>query len=285
GNSNEIAYAVALNTNDDAYVVGSSSSTNFYVTTTTSNSPVKLSRFATNVFVTVIATNGPVTLNTTNGPVTLTNSPAIKYSTVFGGSGIDVGLGVAIDQAGNSFVIGSATSTNFPTTNTLGGLRAVNAGGSDVFESALNSNLTSFLYSAYLGGTTNDYGYSIAVDPADNAYIVGGTSSTNFPTESSFGAPTYNSAYQIKYGGGTNDAFVAKILMQRYPTLGETLSGTNVVLSWPAFQPEFYLESNTNLAESSNWTAVGQSPAIINGAHTVTLPATNDARFFRLQEQ
>ena len=285
GNSNEIAYGVALNTNDDAYVVGFSGSTNFYVTTTTNNLPAKASLFATNVFVTVIATNGLVTLNTTNGPITLTNSPAIKYSTVFGGNGIDVGYGIAIDAAGNSFVVGSTTSTNYPTTNTSSTLPAFNAGGSDVFITALNTNFTASLYSTYFGGTKNDYGYAIATDPADNAYFVGGTSSTNFPRGSTFGASTNISAYQVTYGGGTNDAFVAKILMQGSPTLSAASSGTGILVSWPAFQPEFFLESNTNLTETTNWTAVAQAPIITNGTHTVVFPTTNDVMFLRLKEE
>ncbi len=215
GSGNEIAYGVVLNTNDDAYVVGMSASTNFYVTTTTNNLPSKVSPFATNVFVTVIATNGLVTLNTTNGPVIVTNSPAIKYSTVFGGDGVDIGYSIAMDASGNTFVIGSTTSaTDFPTTNVFNS----NAGGSDAFITALNTNLTTFLYSFYFGGSQNDYGYSIAVDSGDNVYIVGGTSSTDFRTYS---------AFQSQYGGGASDAFITKISIFP-PTLTAKLSDTNV---------------------------------------------------------
>jgi hypothetical protein len=53
-------------------------------------------------------------------------------------------------------------------------------------------------------------------------------------------------------------------------------------LAWPGFEPEFVLESSTNLA-STNWLPVPQTPMQIKGSTSVTLPATNDALFFRLQ--
>src|SRR6266850_3198159 len=64
-------------------------------------------------------------------------------------------------------------------------------------------------YSTYLGGGNFDEGLGIAVDSAGNAYVAGGTDSTNFPT-----TPT---AFQTTFGGGTCfggpcfDAFVTKL--------------------------------------------------------------------------
>jgi len=81
-----------------------------------------------------------------------------------------------------------------------------------------------------------------------------------------------------------SDAFLAKILLQSQPMLAIAVSGgTNVALTWPAFEPEFILESNTNLI-STNWLAVPQTPVPTNGSMTVTLPATNDDLFFRLDK-
>ena len=57
------------------------------------------------------------------------------------------------------------------------------------------------LYSTYLGGNNSEQGLSVAVDKDFNAYIVGSTTSTNFPG---------NSPVQSAIGGGT-DAFVVKI--------------------------------------------------------------------------
>jgi hypothetical protein len=57
-------------------------------------------------------------------------------------------------------------------------------------------------YSTYLGGSRDDSGFGIAVDPSGNAYLTGTTASTNFPTLN---------AFQPTAGGGGGDAFVAKL--------------------------------------------------------------------------
>src|SRR3989454_6016770 len=61
-------------------------------------------------------------------------------------------------------------------------------------------------YSTYLGGSTIDQGFGIAVDSAGNAYVTGDTISTNFPTTPG--------AFQTTFGGPfccMGDAFVTKL--------------------------------------------------------------------------
>jgi len=53
-----------------------------------------------------------------------------------------------------------------------------------------------------LGGSDSQLGFGIAVDSSGNAYVVGSTSTTDFPTMNPL---------QTAYGGGSDDAFVAKI--------------------------------------------------------------------------
>ena len=60
-----------------------------------------------------MATNGFLTKIAWDG----TNA-GIGCSAMFGGLGVDVANGVALDAAGNVFVVGSASSTNFPATAT-----------------------------------------------------------------------------------------------------------------------------------------------------------------------
>jgi hypothetical protein len=58
------------------------------------------------------------------------------------------------------------------------------------------------LYSTFLGGSSDDFGYAIALDPNADIYLTGATSSSDFPV--------VNAAQPLP-GGGSSDAFVAKI--------------------------------------------------------------------------
>jgi Bacterial Ig-like domain (group 3)/Beta-propeller repeat len=131
---------------------------------------------------------------------------ALVYSTYLGGSNFDVGEGIAVDSAGNAYVSGVTDSADFPTTP--GAFQTVCNGGSDCFPNGdafvtkLNCTGTALVYSSFLGGSWEDLGVGIALDSADNAYVTGGTGSTDFPTVNPL---------QGTNGGGYFDAFVAKI--------------------------------------------------------------------------
>lgn len=195
------------------------------------------------------------------------------FSTVFGGDSTDIAWDLAVDGQGNTFLVGNTYSTNFPATNVFAPFTGTNSGFSDVFVTAINSNATAVLYSAYLGGWTNDWGYGIAVDAESSAYIVGNTYSTNFPTSA---APFQG------FLDGTSDAFIAKIRLAD-PPLSLAVAGDTLLVSWPATASDFVLESATNLLAPVNWLPVGKAPLLSNGSYRVTLPATNAAALFRLR--
>ena len=76
-----------------------------------------------------------------------------------------------------------------PTFPTLNAFQSTNAGGNDAFVAKLNpsvSGAASLLYSTYLGGSNDDFGFGVGVDSAGNAYVTGETRSTNFPTLNAF---------------------------------------------------------------------------------------------------
>ncbi len=123
---------------------------------------------------------------------------ALVYSTYLGGSDNDIGFEIALDSSNNAYVTGVARSSNFPTANAL---QSALSGTSDAFVTKLNAAGSAFVYSTYLGGTADDSGNGLAVDSSGNAYVTGGTSSTNFPLLN----PT-----QGTNGGGV-DAFVTRL--------------------------------------------------------------------------
>lgn len=136
--------------------------------------------------------------------VTELNSTAtdVVYSTYIGGSGTDQGYGIAVDSAGNAYVSGQSASVDFPTT--ANAFQPTNAGSSDAFMAKIDSTGSSLIYSTYFGGSGTDLASGIATDTSGIAYITGRTSTTS-------GFPTTPDAIQPNFGGGPNDAFVAKI--------------------------------------------------------------------------
>ena len=142
----------------------------------------------------------------------------LLYSTYLGGTGDDVGDGIAVDSAGDAYITGSTCSgDSFPIT--AGAFQTVYGGGrngctqdlGDAFVTELNPTGSALVYSTFLGGSKADTGNAISLDASNNAYIVGTTCSTDFPTTSG--------AFQTTYAGDGNqcgaqpdgDVFIAKL--------------------------------------------------------------------------
>jgi len=128
--------------------------------------------------------------------------PTLVFSTYLGGAGDDSGSSITLDSAGNIYVTGSTTSTNFPT---VGPAYSSNKGLTDIFVTKISSTGTSIIYSTYIGGSGIDRASNIAVDSTGNAYVVGrvGNTSTDFPTTAGALASTYR--------GGDFDGVVVKL--------------------------------------------------------------------------
>jgi Beta-propeller repeat len=127
---------------------------------------------------------------------------SLVVSSYLGGSGVDSGLALAVDAAGNIFVGGESASVDFPTT--AGAFQGIYGGGSnDAFAAKLNPMASALLYSTYLGGADPEAAFGIAIDGSGSAYLGGVTYSSDFPTTAG--------AFQTAFGGGGEDAFVTKL--------------------------------------------------------------------------
>ena len=130
------------------------------------------------------------------------SEPAIAYSTFLGGlSGDpyshidkDEGNDIAVDVAGNIYVVGS--------TNSLGRY------DTDVFVRKFDPSGSTLLYETFLDSNgTHDIGYGIAVDPAGNAYVTGQFGDPMLPG-SGLGVlvaklgPTGIPRYKVTFGAG-----------------------------------------------------------------------------------
>lgn len=129
------------------------------------------------------------------------NGDGAQWITCIGGNGADVGRAIAVDSAGNSYVTGATSSTNFPIAAplqaTFGGNQS-NGPNGDAFALKLNPSGTSLLYSTFLGGLRDDDGQSVHVTGSGEAFFAGVTRSANFPNVGPLIQPTDRAAYLLR---------------------------------------------------------------------------------------
>jgi hypothetical protein len=189
GSDYEWGCDIAIDSMGNIYVTGGTDSTDF-PTTTNAIQPGYRGWWIDAYVTQIISTGGVYTYG---------------YSTYLGGSDMDFGWAIVVDDVGNVYVTGETYSTDFPTTTNA--IQPGYGGGEwDVFVTQIISagGVYTYGYSSYLGGSDADYGYGIAVDGAGNIYVTGWTDSTDFPTTTN--------AIQPGYGGGEWDEFVTQII-------------------------------------------------------------------------
>ncbi|MBS1786939.1 MAG: SBBP repeat-containing protein [Acidobacteria bacterium] len=182
GNASDVGNGIALDSLGLAYVVGTTASPNFPRKEPFQNT------FGgqTDAFITCLTPSGAVLI----------------YSTFLGGSGSDLGQGIALDIQGNAHVTGFTDSANFPLVNPVQTkLNGTGSAGYDAYAAKFNSIGSALLFSTYVGGSDEEDGYAIALDSVGNIYLTGRTTSTNYPIKT----PVQNTL------SGVGDVFVTKI--------------------------------------------------------------------------
>jgi len=125
---------------------------------------------------------------------------ALVYCGYIGGTDIDVGVGIAVDPAGNAYVTGTADSGfNFPDKV---GPDLTHNGGHDAFVAKVAADGTGLVYCGFIGGSGSDFGLAIAVDASGIAYVAGSTDSQS-------GFPVTGGPSSVQHG--FLDAFVATV--------------------------------------------------------------------------
>jgi len=229
GNTVSISEGLAVDSAGNAYVAGSTTDADFPVT---NGAYQATNRAYAN------SSNSGSSLN--NGFITKINptGTALVYSTYLGGTtgpwGGDYIYGLALDSSDDVYATGGAMSSNFPVTSNA--FQSTNHGAthccdyvtytSNAFLTEINPAGNALVYSTYLGGsgTQNpngpggygDEGYFVTLGPNQNAYLVGYTSSANFPVSAD--------AFETKYTSQQNTGFVADFDLGKAPTTAESVT-------------------------------------------------------------
>ena len=187
GNRIEEARALAVDHNEQVYVVGVTDSPNFPI----ANALDTTLDGDSDAFVAKLNPSGN----------------ALRFSTYFGGNDTEDGYDITLDQAGDAYISGLTFSADFPLKSPVQATRGGGGGAPDAFVTKMNADGSGLQYSTYLGGSDYDFAFGIAVDDQGATYIGGITFSPDFPTRD---------ALDDTYNGGDGDAFVTKLTPQGY---------------------------------------------------------------------
>lgn len=129
----------------------------------------------------------------------------LEASTFLGGRGTDHGNALRLGPGGNVYVVGDTESSDFPVSPTAfkKKFRDQTVSETDGFISILAGDLGSLVSSTLLGGSADDECLNLTIDNSNRVYVVGTTSSADFPV-------TWG-AYDMSYNGGVVDNFVARL--------------------------------------------------------------------------
>lgn len=176
GSLPDMGYGIALNSRGEAYVSGYTQSADFPTTPAAYDATHNGKE---DIFVAKLNATGTDLL----------------YASFLGGSDDDYSRDIALDLVGNAHIVGHTRSADFPTT--AGAFDTTHAGLEDAVVAKLSPMGNTLVYATFLGGSSYERGYGIAVDSTDNAYATGYTKSADFPTTTGAIDSTYNGSWDV----------------------------------------------------------------------------------------
>jgi uncharacterized protein (TIGR03437 family) len=201
------AARVAADASGNAYIIGSTASPTFPVTPPGTYFDSVDGGLSGDVMIAKLSANGEQMIFTTH----------------IGGGNSQGGIGITLDSSGNLYLTGFTASSDFPHTTDLTTDNILT--NANCFVTKLNAAGNAIVYSTLIGGSLQDACTGIGVDSTGNAYVVGATESTDFPTVNPIQSTLQGSIFNMF----NSDAFVAKLNPTGTKLLYSTyLGGTGV---------------------------------------------------------
>ena len=242
GNGDELPHSLIVNSNDELFVFGTTASSNFPVTPnafdTTFNSGPDAGLFSglavhyntgSDLFITRFSQDGSSLLASTylggsdNDGLNYPNYQFLHYQYAD-----EVRGAIEIDKNDNVYIASTTRSTDFPITS--GAYQTALSGLMDGVLVKMDNNLSSLIWSTYLGGNDRDAIYSLALDNNNNVFVCGGTESTDFPTTSG--------TFQTNTNGGRAEGFITLVSQNGNSIISSTLYGT------PEYDQLFFVQTD-----------------------------------------
>lgn len=210
GSAADLPHSMFVDASYNFFVFGTSFSTNYPVSTgaydVTSNGQSDIVITKLNSTGTTLLGSTFIGGNSDDGRV----GNVINYSDDFRGE-------IVVDANGDPFIASATESSDFPTTS--GAYNVSFNGQTDAIVFKMNANLTSLLWSTFIGTSGTESAMSLRLDGNGNVIFTGTTDNSAFPTT--------NGALNPTYLGGQEDGFVARLDATGSTLLQSTFVGSS----------------------------------------------------------
>lgn len=161
GNGADRIAAMTTDKDGNFYLAGDTSSNNFPVS---ASAPQRTLAGNSDLFVTKFS-----------------NTWSLVYSTYYGGSGIEIGTGIAVDSTGGPWVTGTTTNNFFPVISASSLQDVYNGGNTDGCFFSLDATGSKVKTASFFGGERQEENVKVAFHPDGSVLLIATTDSTRFP--------------------------------------------------------------------------------------------------------